>query len=64
MAGKRGTKRAQEPLDVKTSPVGVDLMPTADTALRAAGADNKTSQAALARKIISEQLGFRDDGSR
>jgi hypothetical protein len=37
-------------------------MPTVHKALRKAAADKETSMAALARQIISERLGFKDEG--
>jgi hypothetical protein len=64
MAVKRGRAKAQAAAEVKTRPVRVDLMPPVHKALRKAAAENETSMAALARKIISEQLGFRDDRSK
>lgn len=48
--------------EVKTRPVRVDLRPVVHKALRKAAAEKETSMAALARQIISEQLGFKDDG--
>ena len=46
----------------KTKPVRVDLVPAVHKALRRAAADEDKSMAALARKIISEHLGFADEG--
>jgi hypothetical protein len=62
MAVKRSASQAREPADVKTRPVRVDLLPTVHKALRKEAADKETSMAALARKIISEKLGFKDEG--
>jgi hypothetical protein len=62
MAVKRGAGQAQEPGEVKTRPVRVDLMPPVHKALRKEAAERETSMAALARKIISEKLGFKDEG--
>lgn len=62
MAVKRANKQVGKIADMKTRPVRVDLMPAVHKALRKAAADKETSMAALARKIISEQLGFKDEG--
>jgi hypothetical protein len=48
----------------KTKPVRVDLVPAVHKALRRKAADCDTSMAALARKIISEHLGFKDQENR
>jgi hypothetical protein len=62
MAVKRASKQVEDVAEVKTRPVRVDLLPQVHKALRKAAADKETSMAALARKIISEQLGFKDGG--
>ena len=65
MAAKRGHAKARAAAEVKTRPVRVDLMPPVHKALGKAGAaENETSMTALARRIIAEQLGFRDDRSK
>ena len=64
MAAKRGHAKARAAAEVKTRPVRVDLMPPVHKALRKAAAENETSMTALARRIIAEQLGFRDDRSK
>jgi hypothetical protein len=64
MASKRSPKKMApiaEPA-TKTKPVRVDLVPAVHKALRRAAADEDKSMAALARKIISEHLGFADEG--
>jgi hypothetical protein len=48
----------------KTKPVRVDLVPTVHKALRRKAADCDLSMAALARRIISEHLGFKDQVER
>lgn len=49
--------------EIKTKPVRVDLVPAVHKALRRKAADQDKSMAALARKIISEHLAFKDEGS-
>jgi hypothetical protein len=48
----------------KTKPVRVDLVPAVHKALRRKAADCDTSMAALARRIISEHLGFKEGGAK
>ncbi len=48
--------------EIKTKPVRVDLLPVVNKALRREAADQDRSTTALARKIISEHLGFKDEG--
>jgi hypothetical protein len=62
MAVKGKPTRTQESVEIKTRPVRVDLKPPVHKALRKQAADEDMSMAALARKIISEHLGFKDDG--
>jgi hypothetical protein len=51
-------------VESKTKPVRVDLLPMVHKALRRKAADCDMSMAALARKIISEHLGFKDQEDR
>ena len=46
--------------ETKTKPVRVDLAPAVHKALRLKAAGCDMSMAALARKVISEHLGFKD----
>ena len=62
MAVKREQKQTPEAADAKTRPVRVDLRPPVHKALRKTAADKDMSMAALARRIISEHLGFKDEG--
>ncbi len=48
--------------ETKTKPVRVDFVPAVNKAMRRAAAGVDKSMAALARKIISEHLGFADEG--
>jgi hypothetical protein len=48
--------------ETKSKPVRVDLVPTVHKALRLKAAGQDKSTAALARKLISEHLGFEDEG--
>ncbi len=48
--------------EIKSKPVRGDLLPAVHKALRRKAADQDKSMAALARKIISEHLGFKDEG--
>ena len=61
MAAKRGAKQIQEVADVKTRPVRVDLVPTVH---KVPGRKPRTRKRAWQRrpKIISEHLGFEDEG--
>jgi hypothetical protein len=63
MARKRSPKKmatVAEP-ETKTKPVRVDLIPAVHKALRLKAAGEDMSMAALARRIISEHLRFKDE---
>jgi hypothetical protein len=63
MAPKRSPKKMAtivEP-ETKAKPVRVDLAPKVHKALRLRAAGEDMSMAALARKIICENLGFKDE---
>lgn len=62
MAVKREPKQVAETAEAKARPVRVDLRPPVHKALRKTAADKDMSMAALARKIVSEHLGFKDEG--
>ena len=64
MATKRSTKKMPATVEAETKlkPVRVDLEPAIHKALRMKAAAQDMSMAALARKIISEQMGFKDHG--
>jgi hypothetical protein len=61
MAQKPSPKKMPAIAEPKTKPVRVDLAPMVHKALRMKAASQETSMASLARRIISEHLGFKDE---
>jgi hypothetical protein len=64
VAVRRIPKTTEKEATAKTKPVGVDLEPPVHNALRRLAADEDMSMAAFARRVISEWLGFKHNGSR
>jgi plasmid stability protein len=66
MATKRSPKKMPTTVEpeIKTKPVRVDLLPAVHKALRLKAAGHDESMAAMARRIISEHLGFKDKGGK
>jgi hypothetical protein len=66
MASKRSPKKMVAAVEVepKAKPVRVDLAPPVHKALRRLAAEHDVSMAALARRIIAEHLGFKDEDGR
>lgn len=54
----------RDAVDTELRPVRADLRPAVHEALRKKAADLEVSMAALARRIISEHLGFKDEGGK
>jgi predicted HicB family RNase H-like nuclease len=50
--------------EIQTKPVRVDLLPVVHKALRMKAAAQEMSMASLARKIITEHLGFKEKGGK
>jgi hypothetical protein len=64
MPSKQAARQKEEEVEGKRRPVRVDLLPAVHKALRKEAAELETSMAMLARTIISEKLGFKDQGSK